>query len=94
MRRISAQELRRWHIYEKLYGPLGPQRQDMLAAQLLTFIANSLRKKSGRAHKLSEFLLFQDEGDPIAAPSPHRPHPAVEAFEAIYAANFGDLADQ
>lgn len=41
--------------YESIAGPLGPDRDDHLAALIASTVVNSMRSK-GRARKLSEFL--------------------------------------
>lgn len=43
--RISSYELTEWQIYERMYGPLGQQRDDQLTSLLAAVIANAFRDK-------------------------------------------------
>ena len=42
--------------YERLFGPLGPQRDDQLAALVCATVANAFRGKNDRAAKVSDFV--------------------------------------
>jgi len=54
--RITSTELVAWQVYERDYGPLGPERLDHLAALVATVIAQANRGKRGRPWKVSDFL--------------------------------------
>ncbi|HET8684973.1 MAG TPA: hypothetical protein VFM54_24335 [Micromonosporaceae bacterium] len=53
--RIDSRELTEWLVYEQLYGPLGPDRDDQLAALVAATVANALRSR-GPAQKVSAFV--------------------------------------
>lgn len=44
--RIGADELDRWAAYEKVHGPLGGARDDVLAAMVTAAVYNSRRTRS------------------------------------------------
>lgn len=51
-----------WMVYERVSGPLGPQRGDLHAAQISLGIYNANRGKKGKKLKLSDFVLkFYEE---------------------------------
>jgi hypothetical protein len=54
--RITSTELAEWTAYERLYGPLGQERDDNLAALVSTTIANAMRGKKGRRLRLKDFM--------------------------------------
>ena len=55
---MPASELVEWQIYEDLYGPLGPDRNDILASIIATTVANASRtKKSRKRYKLKDFII-------------------------------------
>jgi hypothetical protein len=54
--RIPSSELAAWMVYERDYGPLGPERHDHLAALVASTIANANRGKKKRRFKVREFL--------------------------------------
>src|SRR5699024_5650184 len=62
LRRTSSAELTEWMAYEQMTGPLGPERQDILFAQLCAVVANSQRGKKDRKAKPKDFLLDWDRG--------------------------------
>ncbi|QVQ51298.1 DUF4035 domain-containing protein [Spiractinospora alimapuensis] len=47
--------------YEQITGPLGPERQDILFAQLCAVVANAQRDKKSRAAKPKDFLPQWDK---------------------------------
>ncbi|MFJ5059018.1 hypothetical protein ACIP96_06315 [Streptomyces nigra] len=53
---MSSAELTEWMAYEKIAGPLGGARQDILNAILTAVVANTARGKKGRASKPKDFL--------------------------------------
>jgi hypothetical protein len=61
--RITSTELTEWAVYERLYGPLGQERDDHLTALVSATIANAMRGKKGRRHKLKDFLPAWSGGD-------------------------------
>jgi len=42
-------------VYERLYGPLGPERLDYLCAQLQATVANASRDRKTRPYKPVDF---------------------------------------
>jgi hypothetical protein len=54
--RMTSSELVEWAAYERLYGPLGQERDDHLAALVATTIANAMRGKKGRRMRLKDFM--------------------------------------
>jgi len=42
--RISSSELSEWAVYEREFGPLGPDRHDHLAALVASTVANTVSK--------------------------------------------------
>ncbi len=52
---MDSRELTGWTIYERMYGPLGPERLDYLFAQLQATIANANRGKRGKTYKPVDF---------------------------------------
>lgn len=55
MSRVDAREAGGWAVYERLYGPLGPERLDYLFAMLAATIANANRGKGKTAYKPAQF---------------------------------------
>ena len=56
--RMSSRELGAWRVYEEAFGPLGPTRGDLHAAQVVAAVVNMLRDpKSGRPLKLADAKL-------------------------------------
>lgn len=53
--------MQEWEVYERIVGPLGPQRGDFHAAEIALTVANSNRGKKGKKLKLSDFLLKWSE---------------------------------
>ncbi|WP_433225615.1 phage tail assembly protein T [Actinomadura formosensis] len=55
LRSIDSRELTEWQIYERMYGPLGQQRDDQLAALIAAAVANVFRDK-GKAAEPKDYL--------------------------------------
>lgn len=56
LRRTSSAELTEWAAYEQMTGPLGPERDDILFAQLCAVVANSQKDKKSKKAKPKDFL--------------------------------------
>ncbi|MEU1194919.1 DUF4035 domain-containing protein [Streptomyces sp. NPDC005813] len=54
--RTSSAELTEWIAYEKVTGPLGGARDDVLMAMLSAVVANANRGKGSRSMKAQDFL--------------------------------------
>ena len=54
--RISAAELTDWLAFERIAGPLGPDRADVQAGIVASTIANVNRGKRGRKYKPADFI--------------------------------------
>jgi len=63
--RIDSRELTAWAAYERVTGPLGPERADIQAAIIASTIANANQGKRGRRFKPEDFLPRWDQ--PAAA---------------------------
>ncbi|WP_431729964.1 phage tail assembly protein T [Verrucosispora sp. TAA-831] len=59
--RISSRELTEWHVYEQLYGPLGGERDDRLAALIAHTVANANRHRRA-PYPYDDFLLTWGAG--------------------------------
>lgn len=56
--RMSSRELGAWQVYEQAFGPLGPTRGDVHAAQVAAAVVNMLRdSKRGRPVKVEDMRL-------------------------------------
>ncbi|WP_240799752.1 hypothetical protein [Streptomyces sp. A1277] len=64
LRRCSSAELTEWMAYEKITGPLGPERMDVLLASLTATVANTARGKGQRAKGPEDFMPKWDQGAP------------------------------
>ena len=62
--RISGQELTDWMVYEQAFGPLGPTRGDVLAAQISATIVNMLRDPSKGSAMTIEKMRLRWPGEP------------------------------
>ncbi|MEU2992893.1 hypothetical protein ABZ772_21545 [Streptomyces griseoincarnatus] len=60
--RTSSAELTEWMAYERVTGPLGPERLDALVATLAATVANTARAK-GRKAEPTDFMPKWDQGD-------------------------------
>ncbi|MEU8264912.1 DUF4035 domain-containing protein [Micromonospora sp. NPDC048999] len=65
--RIDARELSAWAAYERVTGPLGPDRADIHAAIIASTIANANRGKGGRVAKPEDFIPRWDQRGAAAA---------------------------
>lgn len=54
--RTSSAELTEWMAYEKISGPLGGARLDLLNSVLAAVVANTARGKKGRMARAKDFL--------------------------------------
>lgn len=59
---MSSAELTEWIAYEKITGPLGGARQDVLFSALAAVVANTARGKRGRIARPKDFLPNWDRG--------------------------------
>jgi len=59
--RIDSRELAEWVAYERVAGPVGPERADVLSAIVASTVANAMRGKRGKAFKLSDFTVRWDD---------------------------------
>lgn len=62
--RISSYELSEWQVYERMYGPLGPQRDDQLTSLLAAAISNAFRGKGDKAADPKDYLPRWDAPTP------------------------------
>lgn len=56
--RMSSREITEWVAYERIAGPLGPERLDILAGVISATVANSQSKKK---HKPADFIPQWDQ---------------------------------
>lgn len=56
LERFTDDELARFLAYQNLYGPIGPERQDLVAARLGMDVAAGYMKK-GKRPKLKDHLI-------------------------------------
>jgi|SRR5699024_10309356 len=54
--RIESRELTEWAAYERVTGPLGPERADIHAGIIASTIANANRGKGGKKAKPKDFI--------------------------------------
>src|SRR5437879_9524104 len=54
--RIDSRELSEWKAYERLYGPLGPSRDDQLMAILAATTRNSFISRESDAVTPADFM--------------------------------------
>ncbi|GGM14340.1 phage tail assembly protein T [Micromonospora yangpuensis] len=59
--RISSRELTEWQVYEQLYGPLGGERDDRLAALVAHTVANTGRQRRA-PYPYDDFLMTWGSG--------------------------------
>ncbi|MGW3627281.1 phage tail assembly protein T [Streptomyces sp. NPDC000880] len=59
--RCSSRELTEWMAYERISGPLGPERADLHMAILAATVSNTARGK-GRKAEPKDFLPQWDQG--------------------------------
>jgi len=65
LRRIDSRELTEWMAYERVAGPLGPERADLHAAIVAATVANAMRGKKGRPFKPADFMPQWDRPSPV-----------------------------
>lgn len=56
LERISGDELTEWMAYERIAGPIGPDRGDHQAGVIAATIANVNRKKNARKFSPRDFI--------------------------------------
>jgi hypothetical protein len=59
---MDSAELTEWMAYEKISGPLGPERIDVLSSIVAATVANTARGKGQRAKEPADFLPEWDQG--------------------------------
>lgn len=74
LRRIDSRELTAWAAYERVAGPLGPERLDILAAIIAATIANANRTKKGKAFKPADFMPNWGQATRAAQPQTEHDH--------------------
>jgi hypothetical protein len=52
LRRMSADELTEWQAYEKVTGPLGAERLDVLATLVAYYVVTALGAKNARLDRM------------------------------------------
>ena len=62
---MDAYEVSQWMVYEKLYGRIGPERDDYLAARIAQTVYNSRVEKKSQAKPLDLFLLDWNPPQPL-----------------------------
>jgi hypothetical protein len=62
MNLIAQKEISEWGAYQELYGPIGPERDDLRAAQIAWMLARVL---GGSDAELTDFMLRWEDPDPI-----------------------------
>ncbi|GAA1015903.1 hypothetical protein Aple_010780 [Acrocarpospora pleiomorpha] len=62
---IGSRELTEWQVYERMAGPLGPVRDDYLAAQVAATVINVNRGKGKRARGIEAVRLRWDSREPV-----------------------------
>jgi hypothetical protein len=77
--RIDSRELTEWEAYERVAGPVGPERLDHLMAMLQATIANVNRGKSQRPYRPDQFM--PEWG--VAAPKNAAPMSGEELLEQV-----------
>lgn len=60
--RCTSAELAEWMAYEKVTGPLGPERLDLLFGILTATVSNGSRGKGQRAREPKDFIPKWDQG--------------------------------
>ncbi|MCM2390201.1 phage tail assembly protein T [Streptomyces albipurpureus] len=62
--RHTSAQLTEWMAYERVTGPLGPERLDVLFSILTATVANTARGKGQRAKEPKDFLPEWDQSKP------------------------------
>lgn len=58
---MSGREFAEWMAYERVTGTLGPERDDIHAAMLMTLFYNMWRGKKSKVKKFADFLPEWDQ---------------------------------
>lgn len=66
--------------YERIAGPLGPERGDYHAAQIAAAVFNAAKGKRGRAAQIKDLLIKWDVGARRAAQDPRDMLRAIKAI--------------
>jgi hypothetical protein len=53
---MPASEYNRWKAFERMHGPLGPLRDDILTGLVLNLLANVNRDPKKKAYPLADFV--------------------------------------
>ncbi|MFD0344005.1 hypothetical protein ACFVH0_35965 [Streptomyces sp. NPDC127117] len=61
LRTHSSQELTEWIAYERVTGPLGPERHDVLNAILAATVSNAARGKGQKPKGPADFIPKWDQ---------------------------------
>lgn len=56
LREMPASEYNRWKAIERMHGPLGPLRDDILTGLVLNLLANVNRDPKKKAYPLDDFV--------------------------------------
>lgn len=59
---MDSAELAEWMAYERISGPLGPERQDLLFGILTATVSNGARGKGQRPREPKDFIPRWDQG--------------------------------
>lgn len=73
--RISSAELTEWMVYERLYGPLGPSRDDHLASLIAATIANAFRDSNSKAASAADYMPRWQSPEPPEEVTDHGDDP-------------------
>ena len=63
LHRISARELREWQAFERIYGPVGPARDDHLAALIAAQVASTFANKAANVADFMPPWDVRETGD-------------------------------
>lgn len=88
LRRIDSRELNAWAAYERVAGPLGPERADIHAGIIASTIANAYRGKRGRRYTPADFIPKWDDL-PRRSPADQDPHDHLRLVRALHRAMGG-----
>ena len=92
LERISSHELSEWEAYERVCGPVGPPRDDLLNSRLLCMMANLVRPANALPYPLEDFMPQWDhtpypiQGEATDTGEEGPKHQAVAMLEAMFAA--------
>lgn len=65
--RMSAREFADWRAYERVTGPFGAERQDVLAAMTAFYVVSALAGKKGKKPRLDKMVPRWDRPKQDAA---------------------------